>query len=82
MRNQYAAEQVGGANLNRRVQDDLNTFRGEWDTYNEVKSASMELSAESCVVVDLAKTVFRLCGRGTRVSRETDCRGSPLQAAT
>lgn len=31
----------------------------------------MELSAESRVVVDLAKIVFRLCGRGARVSRKT-----------
>jgi hypothetical protein len=38
-----------------------------------VISASMELSAESRVVLDLAKIVFRLCGRGSRVSRKTVC---------
>lgn len=31
----------------------------------------MELSAESRVVLDLARYEFRLCGRGSRVSRKT-----------
>jgi hypothetical protein len=35
----------------------------------------MELSAASRVVLDLAKIVFRLCGRGARVSRKTGLLG-------
>jgi hypothetical protein len=73
---------VGGANSDGRVEEDLNTFRRSWNTYNEVRSASMELSAESRVSLDPAKIVFRLCGRGSRVSRKSVYRGHLLSMAT
>ena len=72
----------GGANSDGRVEEDLNTFRSSWNTYNEVRSASMELSAKSRVSLDPAKIVFRLCGRGSRVSRKTIYRGHLLSMAT